>query len=79
MDLNFVCKIFLIDAYDVGKSDKKNYKQVSINGSRCYPKHMESTITYILQIKLKLLLIGFKLRGQLVSLMVKCKQPLKEG
>lgn len=40
---------------------------------------MQLTITYILQIKLKLLLIGFKLRGQLVSLMVKCKQPLKEG
>lgn len=35
--------------------------------------------TYILQVELKLLLVGFKLTGQLVALVVECKQALQEG
>lgn len=35
--------------------------------------------THILQIELKLLLVGFKLAGQLVALMVEGEQTLQEG
>lgn len=35
--------------------------------------------TYILQIKLKLLLVGLKFTGQLIALVVECKQTLQEG
>lgn len=35
--------------------------------------------TYILQVKLELLLIGLKLTGQLIALMVERKQTLQEG
>lgn len=35
--------------------------------------------THVLQIKLKLLLVGLKFTGQLVALMVEGKQTLQEG
>lgn len=35
--------------------------------------------TYILQIKLKLLLVWLKFTGQLIALVVECKQTLQEG
>lgn len=35
--------------------------------------------TYILQIELKLLLVGSKLTSQLIALMVEGKQTLQEG
>lgn len=35
--------------------------------------------TYILQVELELLLVGFELAGQLVALVVEGKQTLKEG
>lgn len=35
--------------------------------------------TYILQVELQFLLVGFKFTGQLVALMVERKQTLQEG
>lgn len=44
-----------------------------------YLRGSKVTCTYILQVELKLLLVGFKLTGQLVALVVEGQQTLQEG
>lgn len=81
--LKLTFRYFLLMAHKAGRPDRTNYVHILFTSairSRLGPKVCCNNIqTYILQVELKLLLIGFKLTGQLVALMVECKQPLQEG